>query len=57
MQRKATKDEAAKFIAEFGAAAYEQALEEERAARRRHQRKRADFLGKVARRIDKNGKQ
>jgi len=53
MQRKATKEEAAKFIAQFGSLAWEKALEAERDARRRQQRKRAEFLAKVARRIAK----
>jgi hypothetical protein len=51
MQRKATKDEAAKFIAQCGDAAYEQALEAERAARRQRNMRLARFLEKVARRI------
>jgi len=56
MQRKATKEEAAKYVAQFGALAREKALEAEREARRRQQRKRADFLAKVARRIAKDEK-
>lgn len=52
VQRKATKEEAAKLIAEFGADAYAKAREAEREARRRRNEKLARFLAKVARRIE-----
>jgi hypothetical protein len=58
MQRKATKHEAAKMVAQFGEQAYEKAREAERDARRHRNDKRAKFLGNVARRIAKDtGKQ
>jgi hypothetical protein len=56
MQRKATKDEAAKLIAAYGERAYVRAREAEREARRRRQDKLAKFLDKVARRIVKESK-
>ena len=55
MQRKATKEEAAKFVAEFGDAAHEKALEAERDARRKKNLRLAKFLEKVARRIAIDG--
>ena len=56
MQRKATKEEAAKLIAAFGDGAYAKAREAERDARRRRNDKLARFLDKVARRIVKESK-
>jgi Skp family chaperone for outer membrane proteins len=58
MQRKTTKHEAAKLLAEFGEQAYAKAREAEKDARRRRNNKRAKFLANVARRIaEDTGKQ
>jgi hypothetical protein len=51
MQRKATKEEAAKFVAQYGEAAHEKVLEAERDARRKQNVRLAKFSEKVARRI------
>jgi hypothetical protein len=51
MHRKATKEEAAKFVAQHGEAAHEKVLEAERDARRKQNVRLAKFLEKVARRI------
>ncbi len=51
MQRKATKAEAQRLLNQFGASAYEKAIEAERAARRKQDKRLAKFLAQVARRI------
>jgi hypothetical protein len=49
MQRKQTKIQAERLLADYGPAAYEKALEAERTARRKQDKRLAKFLGKVAR--------
>ena len=51
MQRKAAKLQAQRLIEELGPAAYEQALTAERAARRKQDKRLANFLAEVVRRI------
>ena len=51
MRRKAAKLQAQRLVEEFGAAAYEQALAAERAARRKHDKRLANFLAEVVRQI------
>jgi hypothetical protein len=53
VQRKATKEEAAKLITAHGERAYAKAREAERKARQARKEKLAKFLDKVARRIAK----
>jgi len=49
MQRKAAKLQAQRLIEEFGPAAYEQALAAERVARRKQDKRLANFLAEVVR--------
>ena len=51
MRRKAATLQAQRLIEEFGPAAYEQALAAERAARRKHDKRLANFLAEVVRQI------
>ncbi|MEJ2376038.1 MAG: hypothetical protein P8Y71_11705 [Pseudolabrys sp.] len=55
MRRLVTKNEAEKFIREFGLNAYAKAEEAMREARRRKNVRRAEFLAKVMRHIAKHG--
>jgi len=47
MRRKAAKLQAQRLIGEFGSAAYEQAMAVERVARRKHDKRLANFLAEV----------
>ena len=51
MRRKAATLQAQRLIEEFGAAAYEQVLAAERTARRKHDKRLANFLAEVLRQI------
>jgi hypothetical protein len=51
MRRKAAMLQAQRLIGEFGPAAYEQALAAERVARRKHDKRLANFLAEVVRQI------
>ncbi len=55
MTRAATKVEAERFVHQFGAAAYQKALEAEKLARRRRNARLAKFLKKVVLEIASRG--